>query len=149
MKFKIPILILVSLIILTTAAWFVYHHSNRTQVISNPAKMQMCNDTGLFTKLSGTKTKAWGFGVNMNMMFNGSVACIYDGFGKPAISSIIFSKNKKEAQIYVQTDNRILDQNRVQVILPAVSTIQVFDSETNESYLLYPEAFRDLTNEGH
>ncbi|MFF2479766.1 hypothetical protein [Paenibacillus sp. NPDC058071] len=143
MKFKIPFIIIVSLIILTATFLFINHQSKRTQVITNSAKMQRCDDTGIFQRLSGTTTKAWGFGTGGNMMFNGSVVCIYDSFGKPTISSIIISDNKKEAQIYVQTDSSILNQERVAVVLPAVHTVQVFDYETKSSFAIYPDAFRD------
>ncbi|CAM3543010.1 hypothetical protein PALU110988_28175 [Paenibacillus lupini] len=94
-------------------------------------------------RLSGTKAKAWSFGTGGNMMFTGSVVCIYDSFGKPEIDRIIFSKNKKEAQVYVRTDSSIKNQERVVVILDNVSTVQVFDSETESSFDIYPDAFRD------
>lgn len=144
MKFKISLIVFISVIILASVVLFINNQTKRTQVITNPTKMQSCDDTGIFQRLSGTKTKAWGFGTSGNMMFNGSVVCIYDGFGKPTISSIIFSDNNKEAQIYLQTDNSILNQERVAIILPAVHVVQVFDSETKSSIKIYPDAFRDL-----
>ncbi|WP_336774766.1 hypothetical protein [Paenibacillus sp. MMO-58] len=98
--------------------------------------MQRCDDAGIFTKLSGIKTKAWGFGSGGNMMFSGSVVCIYDGFGKPTISKITYEK-KGEAEIYVQTNNSITNQNQVEVIIPKVFTIHVFDLETKSSFEIY------------
>lgn len=76
------------------------------------------------------------------MMFSGSVVCIYDGFGKPTISKIIYDK-KGEAEIYVQTDNSITSQNQVEVIIPKVFTFHVFNSETKSSFEIYPDAFQD------
>ncbi|GLX66761.1 hypothetical protein MU1_11050 [Paenibacillus glycanilyticus] len=131
------------LIVVIAAGFLTFNHSKKTQVISNPSKMQMCNDTGIFDNLSPAETKAWGFGVHTNMMFAGSVVCIYNGFGKPAVNHIIFSKDKKEAQIYVQTDAQMKNYNRVEVILPTVSTIEVIDAVSKDSYLLYPDAFRN------
>ncbi|MFF2089860.1 hypothetical protein [Paenibacillus sp. NPDC058174] len=143
MKFRLPLIIFLSLIILTAAVLLINHRSKSTQVVSNPSKMQRCDDTGIFQRLSDTTTKAWGFGTGGNMMFNGSVVCIYNSFGKPSISSIIFSDNKKEAQIYVKTDNSILNQERVAVILPSIHSVQVFDDETKSSFEIYPDAFRE------
>jgi hypothetical protein len=37
----------------------------------------------------------------------------------------------------------IKNQERVAVILPTVTTFQVFDSETKSSFEIYPDAFRD------
>ncbi|MFC4809604.1 hypothetical protein [Paenibacillus sp. GCM10023250] len=143
MKFKIPFLIVSILIVVIAAVLFIQHQSNRTQIITDPAKMQSCDDTGIFQTLSGISTKAWGFGTSGNMMFTGSVVCIYNSFGKPTISSIAITKNKREARIYVQTDHRILNQARVAVILPHINTVQVVDSETKSSFNIYPDAFGD------
>ncbi|MDQ0057887.1 hypothetical protein J2T14_000048 [Paenibacillus harenae] len=95
------------MVIVVAAVLFFNHRSNKVQINNDAAKMQRCDDAGIFTKLSGTKTKAWGFGSGGNMMFSGSEVCIYDGFGKPKISKIIYEK-KGEAEIYVQTNNSIL-----------------------------------------